>query len=340
VGTVTGDEWQTAQIIGTTTASDSGSFSTTVTIPSASNGQHFLSIEDSQTRIITIINVNAPVGQPTPTPTTPAPTTSPTSSPTSPSSPKPTPIPTANPSLPTPTIKLFCKSNAVGNSFKVEINGELTLNGAPLVDQPVLISYSVTGGTEWKSLTSTRTLSNGGFSAVWMPDVTGDFLVKATVEATLTMNIATKTVNLAITPDPQNNLFTINSNSTIRQFEFNPQSKELTFIVEGTTGTTGYVDIFIPKAILRDVSELKAFMDNTEISFSSQSISDSWLILFTYSHSTHRVTLTIGNSALQPTDQLGDVSIRQWIIYITIVATTVAVAAIAAVTLKRKIKHI
>lgn len=329
VGTVTGNEWLTAQVIGTTTASATGSFSTTVTIPSASGGQHYLAIEDSQTRLIAIIDVNAPIVEPTPTPTI-SPTASPTVAPT----------PTPNPSLPTPSIDLFCKSGTLGSGFKVEINGELALDGSPLVDQPVLISYSVTGGTEWNSLTLVRTLSDGGFSAVWIPDVTGDLLVKATVEATSTMNAGSKTVNLAITPDPENNLFTINSNSTIRQFDFNPESKELSFTVEGATGTTGYVDIFIPKAILSDISELKAFMDDTEISFSSQSVSDSWLISFTYSHSIHRVTLTIGSIAVQPTEQPDDASSRQWPIYIAIVATVVAVATIATVALKRKSKNI
>lgn len=323
VGTVTGNEWLSAQVIGTTTAtSNTGSFTATVTIPSASGGQHYLAIEDSQTRMIAIINVNAPIVEPTPTP---APTVSPT--------------PTPNPSLPTPSINLSCKSSTVGNSFKVEINGELTLNGVPLIDQPVLISYSVTGGNQWESLTLVRTTSSGGFSAVWIPDVSGNYLVKATVEATSSMNAATKTVNLAITPDAQNNVFTINSNSTIRQFEFDPASKALSFTVEGATATTGYVDIFIPKAILSDVSELKAYMDNKEITFNSQSVSDSWLISFTYSHSLHRVTLTISSNALQPTDQPNDIPSSQWPIYIAIAATVAAIAAISIVTLKRKSKH-
>lgn len=324
VGTVTGNEWRNAQIIGTTTASSTGSFSTTVTIPSASGGQHFLAVEDSQTRLIAIINVNAQVIEPTPTPT-------PTASPVA------TPTPTPNPSLPTPSIGLSCKSDSIGRSFKVEITGELTLNGIAVVDQPVFISYSVTGGKEWKSLTLVRTLSNGGFSAVWIPDVTGDYLVKATVEATSTMNAATKTVNLAITP-AENNVFTINSNSTIRQFNFDPESKELSFTVEGSTGTTGYVDIFIPKAILSNISELKAFIDGKEISFNNQSLSDSWLISFTYFHSQHVVTLTIGN-AVQPNGQITDeTSNRQLPLYIAILATVMAVT-IAVVALKRKSKH-
>ena len=61
VGTVTGQEWQNAQVIGSTTASQKGSFNITVTIPTASGGPHFLSIEDSQTKLITKVNVTAPV---------------------------------------------------------------------------------------------------------------------------------------------------------------------------------------------------------------------------------------------------------------------------------------
>ena len=57
VGTVTSAEWRNAQVIGTTTASSTGSFSTTVTIPTASGGEHYLSIEDTQTHIIIKVNV-------------------------------------------------------------------------------------------------------------------------------------------------------------------------------------------------------------------------------------------------------------------------------------------
>ena len=68
VGTVTSAEWRNAQVIGTTSASSTGSFSTNVIIPTASGGEHYLSIEDSQTHIITKVNVIAPV-IPTPPPT-------------------------------------------------------------------------------------------------------------------------------------------------------------------------------------------------------------------------------------------------------------------------------
>jgi hypothetical protein len=49
-------------------------------------------------------------------------------------------------------------------------------------------------------------------------------LVKVTSDATATMNGATKTFNLALTPEnpenPGKNVFTLTSNSTVTQFAF------------------------------------------------------------------------------------------------------------------------
>lgn len=325
VGTVTGDEWRNAQVIGSTTASSTGSFSTTVTIPTASGGEHYLSIEDSQTRVITKVNVSAAV-IPTSTPT-PAPTANPTANPT------PTPVPTPNPSLPTPSIDVSCKSTTTVSGFKVEIDGKLSLNGNLLSDQPVLISYSVTGGSSWQSLTMIKTLSGGRFVAVWTPSVTGNYLVKATVEKSSTMNEATKTINLALTPDAEQNVFTLTSNSTITQFAFNSTSKELGFIAAGSSGTKGYVNIYIPKTLINDISSLKAYIDGNQVSFNSESQTDSWLISFSYSHSEHRITMELASVS----KSINETSTPQWIIYVIPIAV-IAVIAVTAVAFKQRSK--
>ena len=132
------------------------------------------------------------------------------------------------------------------------------------------------------------------------------------------MNAASKTINLALTPDPENNVFTLTSNSTITQFTFNPDSKELSFIASGTSGTKGYVNIYIPKTILNDISTLKAYIDGTQTSFTSESQTDSWLISFTYSHSTHTITMAMGD-VLELSNTNTD-SLPQWLLYVIPVA--------------------
>jgi hypothetical protein len=181
-----------------------------------------------------------------------------------------------------------------------------------------------------------RTLSDGSFAAVWTPEVTGNYLVRATVEANSIMNGAAKTITMALVPDdsddPEDNVFTLNSNSTVRLFAFDPDDDELSFDVEGPSGTTGYVDLYIPKAILSDVSALKAYVDEVEVSFESKSLADSWLISFSYSHSTHRITMEL-NGASQPINETFNV---QWVIYAAAAMVIVSVAMIALVALKRR----
>jgi glutamyl endopeptidase len=58
VGTVTGEEWLDAVIIGTAVANqEEGYFETTATIPTADAGEHYLSIEDSETKLIIVVNM-------------------------------------------------------------------------------------------------------------------------------------------------------------------------------------------------------------------------------------------------------------------------------------------
>jgi hypothetical protein len=330
VGTVTADEWQNAQVIGSTTASSTGSFSTTVLIPNVGGGAHYLSIEDSQTRVITKVNVLAAV-IPTPTPT-PVPTVSPTANPTVPPTPTRTPVPTPNPSLPTPTIEFFCKSTTTVSGFKVAINGNLMLNGNALSDRPVLVAYSVTGGNTWESLTMIKTKPDGSFVAVWTPSVTGNYLVKAAVEKTSTTNEASKIINLALTPDAEQNVFTLTSNSTITQFAFNSTSNQLSFIASGPSNTKGYVNLYIPKTLISDISQLKAYIDGNEIDFSSESQGDYWLISFGYSHSQHTITMAIQSESSGVTK---NDSTSQYLLYVIPVAIVAVILAVV-VALKRR----
>ena len=80
--------------------------------------------------------------------------------------------------------------------------------------------------------------------------MTGNYLIMATWTGNSTLNGVNKTVDFALTPDSQQNgqnVFSVYSNSTITQFAFNSTSNELSFVVSGPSGTTGYVNICIPK---------------------------------------------------------------------------------------------
>jgi hypothetical protein len=145
------------------------------------------------------------------------------------------------------------------------------------------------------------------------------------------MNAATKVVNLALDKDASNIVFTVNSNSTITEFAFNSTSKQLSFLASGPSNTHGYVEVYMPKSLVSDMSQLTAYIDGRQIDFSSRSQGDSWIITFSYSHSQHLIIMAISGNAVQPsTDYSG------YLIYIIPVAVAAAVAVIALSLLKRK----
>jgi parallel beta-helix repeat protein len=202
--------------------------------------------------------------------------------------------PSINCLLPTSlTVSLSSSTSYVG--FKVEINGNLTYNEVGLSGTPILIFYSVTGGESWNEITLINTTSNGSYSAVWMPSATGNYLVRATWSGNATYPETTAIINLAVIPFKEQNVFSVTSNSTVSELAFNSTSRELSFTVTGPSGTTGYVNIYIAKTLIDNIADVKVYLDGDQLNYTATSLDDSWLLHFTYLHSTHKVTISLGS---------------------------------------------
>lgn len=63
----------------------------------------------------------------------------------------------------------------------------------------------------------------------------------------------------------------------------------------GPSGTTGYVDVYIAKTLIGNIAEVEVKLNGEEINYTATSLDDSWLIHFTYQHSTHSVTINLGS---------------------------------------------
>jgi len=228
-------------------------------------------------------------------------TSTPTPAPTSSPPPLPTPTPTYEPK-PSVSIDLSCISSTSYASFKVTIAGRLKGSGvsaANLAGAPISLSYSITSGESWQDLALVYTDVDGVFGAVWTPSVTGSYLVKAAVANTTEYPEASTIVNLAVVPAAEvtdeyiQNVFSVASNSTVSNLAFNSASRRLTFSVEGLSGTTGFVDVNIAKTLINDITQVKAYLDDNEVAFTTVDKTDSWLLHFTYEHSLHEVMLSL-----------------------------------------------
>jgi len=129
---------------------------------------------------------------------------------------------------------------------------------------------------------------NGSFSVTWFTWATGNYVIKAVYAGDATSFImgTEKSIGLVIT-NIEKQIFSVSSNSTVSGLNFNSTSREITFTVTGTTGTTGYIDIILAKSLVSNINDLKIYFDGVEKSYDAISLDDIWFIHLTYSHSTH-----------------------------------------------------
>ena len=207
----------------------------------------------------------------------------------------------------------------------MEINGNLTYNGIGIPGAPIFLYYSINEGSSWQDLTTVNTDSNGNFLAEWLPSVTGNYLINATYSGDSTYPGASTVVNLVITPYPSENaqdVFSVASNSTVSDLAFNSTSGQLSFTVSGPSGTTGYADVYIAKSLVNDISTVKAYIDGNSINYTVTSTADSWILHFTYHHSTHEVTIYLNNAS---TSTLSITQLLQGVTYGAIISLSVIV---------------
>jgi hypothetical protein len=86
--------------------------------------------------------------------------------------------------------------------------------------------------------------------------------------------------------------FSIISNSTLSDLVFNSTNKTLSFTVSGPSGTQGYTNVTIAKTLIENISQLEVYLDGNQINYTATSTDFTWVIHFTYPHSTHKVVIT------------------------------------------------
>jgi hypothetical protein len=50
----------------------------------------------------------------------------------------------------------------------------------------------------------------------------------------------------------------------------------------------------VAKSLVANVADLKVFLDGASLDYTAQSTDDSWILYFTYAHSTHDVAVNLG----------------------------------------------
>jgi uncharacterized protein YxeA len=181
------------------------------------------------------------------------------------------------------------------------------------------LSYAVAGSTSWVPIASDTTNSAGEYNIQWVNTASGTFTLKAEWNGNDDYLGASATTTLSFLPYENQQVFFVESNSTVSALAFNSTSSELSFTVNGTSGTTGYVKVTIAKSLVSNAENIKVYLDGNQLNYEVTSNPDSWLLTFTYMHSTHQVRINLANAA-------GDtvLGIEYWILIAVVIVIAVA----------------
>jgi uncharacterized repeat protein (TIGR02543 family) len=230
-------------------------------------------------------------GTPTNVTVTPTPAPSPTA----------TPVPTPAPGALTPTLSFYCVSSTSQSGFNVKLQGALAYNGSGLSGEGIAFAYSASGGATWHELTYLITGDDGNFSAVWMPSVSGNYMIRGSYPGDGLYRSVTTAFNLSIAPTASQNMFSVVSNSTLSSLVFDSTQNRLSFSVSGPTGTAGFVQACIPKTLVSSIADLTAYLDGQDVFYTAYSSGDVWVVTLHYHHSSHSIVFAINSATPTPT---------------------------------------
>jgi hypothetical protein len=221
------------------------------------------------------------------------------------------------------SISAQCSASTAGSV--VDVFGVLSdADGVPVQNKTVVLSYTFMGLDSWIPISSCQTSEQGEYNIQWINSASGTFTLKAAWSGDATHLGASNTTSLSFVPYMNQQDFFFESNSTVTALSFDNATATLNFQVSGASGTTGFVRASIPKSMLTDGADLQVCLDDKPLTYTVTSIGDSWLYVFTYSHSTHQISIHIQAATAAPQ------SLITLIVLVVIVAIlSVAIGVIA-----------
>jgi len=188
---------------------------------------------------------------------------------------------------------------------KIEIEGTLSYGETTIYFAALNISFSVDRGISWNNIGAVNTDANGDYSVEWLLPDNGTFQIKVSWEGNSTIPEASAIVHLLVATSQTNDLISIGSNSTITLFNFNADKQEITFNVSGPSETSGYVKIYISKALFENITEATVHLDGKQIDYIASSTKKSWILYFVYPHSVHNVSVKLANTGQESLNLVG-----------------------------------
>jgi hypothetical protein len=216
--------------------------------------------------------------------------------------------PSVLPSMPPPAItgptpsRVFLNfRNVDPSNGKFQIVGNLTSNRISVPNANITFSYrnSNESDSALQQFSTTTTDSNGCFMVDWIPPGAGSYVLNATYHGNENYGPVFDGINILVAEfSGDKQVFSVESNSTVTSIVYNSESDELNLSVMGQSGTIGFVDLYVSKSLVENVSAIQAYIDDNPVSFTVSSTEDSWILHFYYHHSSHNITFDLSGAEI------------------------------------------
>jgi hypothetical protein len=123
------------------------------------------------------------------------------------------------------------------------------------------------------------------------------------IEANFAVNHDIQRDFVLSTATPPNQIFKVESNSTISNLSFNSTSVTLSFTVSGPSGTKGYTKASIAKTLVSTFTGVTVALDGKNLTFIVGSSVDYWVLEFSYGHSSHQVLINVDTTVSEQVAQ-------------------------------------
>ena len=233
-------------------------------------------------------------------------------------------------------ITLTCQNTNDAAAGKVQITGSLNAYSGGIAQGTIEFAYRDSTNYTYQPFTQTVTASDGSFAVDWTPPLEGNYVMNASYWGNQLYTATFKELNVLVTPATGNmtqTVFSVDSNSTVTNLAFDSYSNELSFSVAGETGTAGYVDACIDKNLVENVSTIHAFIDGTEAAYTVSEIGNSWILHFTYHHSSHNIQFDLAGET--ESSAVPEIAPETMFLVITVLAIIVVFVAVLVFTQKK-----
>ncbi|MCW4007040.1 MAG: hypothetical protein NWF04_10705 [Candidatus Bathyarchaeota archaeon] len=229
------------------------------------------------------------------------------------------------------SIAAEASSSQVGST--VNIHGAISDENSIALNanETVILSYAVGDNESWFPLGSGQTNALGEYNIQWIPSASGTFMLKTHWDGNLNYTGASNTTTLSFLPYQNQQVFCVESNSTITGLNFDNDNLTLSFTVTGPTGTTGYTKAAIAKTLAPNINGVTTSIDGKTTNFTTASTNENWILSFNYTHSTHQININIPPPTPETTTPTPGTQLPLWaipsalVVAVLIAATTIII---------------